>query len=151
MISEEQQREIIDSIHALERCWSDHDLMRIRTLWEELPAPLYLPEEAATALTTWESLEAYWRSTAEALPRVAVRSWDYRFHALADDLVSVIYQMHWDARLADGKCMGGDNRVCATLRRHRSGWRFVQYIEAPLAPISYVRLLYERSVTAGFA
>ena len=70
---------------------------------------------------------------------------------LSPDIVSVVYAMHWDARVRGAATpLGGDNRVCATLRRTSAGWRFIQYVESPLAPIVYMKRLYEQSVTPGF-
>jgi hypothetical protein len=150
MLTDADKHALEARIHELEKCWSDMDLLRIRSLWDDRSPPLYLAEEAPGPALQWEQLEQYWRNTQNGLPFVGIRTSNYRFHELSSEYASVFYDMHWDGRLPDGRALGGDNRVCATFRKRADGWFFVQYIEAPLAPIVYMRQLYERSVTPGF-
>ena len=48
------------------------------------------------------------------------------------------------------KPVGGDLRVTAVFRKTPAGWRLFHYVEAPLAPIIYVRRLYQGQVDADF-
>ena len=48
------------------------------------------------------------------------------------------------------KPVGADNRAVALFRKLPEGWRICRYVEAPLAPILYMRKLYENSVEADF-
>jgi hypothetical protein len=51
--------------------------------------------------------------------------------------------MEWQAAIKpEVEKLGGYVRVVAVLRRSQAGWRFVSYVEAPLAPIVYLGELY---------
>ena len=144
--------EIIALLAQLERAWCALDFAAVRALWDTERDPIYYAEEADGPLLRWPQLEEYWRITGSAIEHMGMRIvGEPQLRELSPGLVSVMYEMHWDAALrGQQRPIGGDNRVCATLRRKREGWRFAQYVEAPLAPITYVRRLYERSVTPGF-
>ena len=50
--------------------------------------------------------------------------------------------------LANANTYGGDTRVTATFRHVDGAWRFIHYVEAPLAPIAYFKRFYERFAEA---
>lgn len=75
---------------------------------------------------------------------------------LAPGLSLLLFEMRWDIRFAAaarnpdgspfasrGKAMGGDNHVAAIVADTGAGPRFRSWIEAPDAPINYLRRLYE--------
>lgn len=136
----------------LELAWRTLDFVTLRSLWDESREPVYFAEEAPEPLLDWAALQAYWNLTRASIEAMGMRITSvHGVRELAPDLVSVVYSMHWDARVRGAATpLGGDNRVCATLRRTSEGWRFVQYVESPLAPIVYMKRLYEQSVTPGF-
>ena len=48
--------------------------------------------------------------------------------------------MRWIGEFAAyARPIGGDTRVAAIFRRRDRAWRFIQHVEAPLAPIVYFR------------
>jgi hypothetical protein len=147
------QDEVEDVLGELRNTWNRMALPDIARLWEtENPTPVYIPEESLEPLLDWESITAYWQDTVATISGLHMRTWDLSVRAINSDLVSAVYQMHWDAKLAGtGTTMGGRNRVCALLRRSSRGLRFIQYVEAPLAPMVYMRWLYERAVDHEFA
>jgi ketosteroid isomerase-like protein len=153
MIANEDQRAIRAVLAELERAWNALDFVAIGNLWDRSREPIYFAEEAPAPHLDWASLQAYWDYTARSIARMGMRITDTpQLRLIGPDLVSAIYAMHWDAVISgDPQPVGGDNRVCATLRRTADGWRFAQYVEAPLAPITYVKWLYQRQVTPGFA
>ncbi|MEY3137851.1 MAG: hypothetical protein RL580_1583 [Pseudomonadota bacterium] len=136
----------------LELAWRTLDFVALRSLWDESREPVYFAEEAPEPLLDWAALQAYWDLTRASIEAMGMRITSvHGVRELAPDLVSVVYSMHWDARVRGAATpLGGDNRVCATLHRTSEGWRFVQYVESPLAPIVYMKRLYEQSVTPGF-
>lgn len=141
---------ITAAVRTLEQCWATLDFRGIRALWDDSQPPLYLAEEAARPWFSWDELEKYWADTTRLAKRNRVTVRELRLHDLGPQLKSACYEMHWDIELPDGKCIGGDNRVCVTFRKIHGGWKIVQYIESPLAPILYMRKLYEQNVTPGF-
>jgi hypothetical protein len=152
-VDDADTREAILSLLArLEQAWQQLDFAAIRRLWDTSQPPIYQAEEALAPSLDWEHLQAYWDLTGRAIERMGMRiTSPVTLHALGPDLVTAVYEMHWDALLrSESHAVGGDNRVYATFRRTRDGWRFAQYVESPLAPIVYMRRLYENSVSAGF-
>ena len=145
------QTAIESAIRSLERYWATLDFKSIRALWDDSVPPLYLAEEAAGPVQTWDELEKYWSATGKLAKRNLVKINNVRYHDLNVDVVSAFYDMHWDIELPDGKTIGGDNRVCVSFRRTAAGWRIGQYIEAPLAPILYMRQLYELNTSPEFS
>lgn len=128
------------------------DFATTRALWDELePHPLCLPEEADGFLRDWAAIARYWDDTRRSLVRLAARHSDLHAHRLAPDLATANWSLHWDALLVGRTAaIGGDVRVAATFRRRAAGWKLIQYVEAPLAPLVYVRRLYERCASDGF-
>ena len=144
------------AIHALladlQQCWRNLNFAGIRALWDQSRAPIYLAEEAEQVHTTWAELEAYWQATTQSIERLQMRIEALQLIALSPELISAVYKMHWNGVVRGmPRPVGGDNRVVATLRRTAAGWRFVQYVEAPLAPIVYMRKLYELAADPGFS
>ena len=135
----------------LQHCWGSLNFSGIRRLWDQGRSPIYLAEEAEEPHTSWAELDAYWQSTTESIERLQMRIEALQLRALSPDLISAVYKMHWDGVVRGmPRPVGGDNRVVATLRRTAGGWRFAQYVEAPLAAIVYLRKLYERAADQGF-
>lgn len=153
MIDHDARREILAILAELERAWNALDFAAIEALWDHDAQPIYFAEEAPEPHLEWSTLRAYWQFTASTISRMGMRITDTpQLRELAPGLVSAVYSMHWDALITgQSKPVGGENRVCATFRATPQGWRFAQYVEAPLAPITYVKWLYERQVTPGFS
>jgi hypothetical protein len=134
------------------RAWCAHDFAALKSLWDTSQPPVYLPEEARKPCLTWDDLDRYWAFTRDAAKKVSIRIANIEYRSLSDELVSALYAMHWNFQTRDQQLpVGGDVRVFAVFRRLSAGWAFVQYIEAPLAPIVYVRSLYEQQVDADFS
>ena len=139
-------------LEQLQRNWNGMDLKAMADLWDTSDArPYYLPEEVEQPLRDWDAIRAYWDQTIASIPRLQMRIWDLQAEPVGDDLAWVSWQFHWDA-VAEGydKPVGADNRAVALFRKLPEGWRICRYVEAPLAPILYMRKLYENSVEANF-
>ena len=155
-MSTQAQTQLAEEIGAvlqqLQHNWNRMDLKAMADLWDTSdPHPFYLPEEIEQPLRDWDAIRAYWDQTMAMIPRLKMRLWDLHAAPLSDDLAWVSYQFHWDA-VAEGydKPVGADNRAVALFRKLPEGWRFCRYAEAPLAPILYMRKLYENSVDPNF-
>lgn len=151
-VPEDTRQAIETALGELEQAWRTLDFERIRSLWDVSRAPLYQAEEALEPCTSWAQLDAYWARTRSGIAHMGLRiERPIRFHAVDDELVTALYDMHWDALVkGDARPMGGDNRVFNTFRRTPAGWRMTHYVEAPLAPILYVRRLYEYATDPEF-
>jgi hypothetical protein len=150
-IASDDTAAVTQLLAAKEKAWARRDFAALKALWDTSTDPVYLPEEARRPCLTWSDLEQYWQLTERASRAVSVRLSDVHYRALSTDLIAALYAMHWNFQTRDEQLpVGGDVRVYAVFRRTPQGWRFAQYIEAPLAPIVYMRTLYEKHVDAGF-
>jgi len=139
-------QDIEKTIESYERCWSALDFAALRLLWDEQePVPVYLPEEAPAPLYGHEAIEAYWAVTAKAARSMRLSTAGLQLQPLAADLVAITFDMRWICEYGpSANPIGGDVRVSAVLRMRADGWRFIRYIEAPMAPLPYLRRLYEQ-------
>lgn len=126
--------------------WADGRTASIAAFWAPDHFRFYKAEEIATPFLGWPDVLGYWQANEAAHERVALSFADVTALPLAGDWSLLIALMRWDIRFAAvapgalaGKAMGGDNHVLALLHGDRlAGW-----CEAPDAPISYIRRLYE--------
>lgn len=138
-------------LKTVETHWRSLELDRLEALWDKSGAPLYIAEEASAIHTSFEAIRQYWDFTRSTIVKMGLELGPPDIVPLAPDLVTAVYTLHWECLMKGQKApVGGDNRACAVLRRVEGKWLFTQYIEAPLAPIVYMRQLYERSVGASF-
>jgi SnoaL-like domain len=123
-----------------------------RATWDTSdPQPTYLAEEIDDFLRDWRAIEGYWAASQAAMSRLASRHWEVRARQLTDELATATWRLHWNAQvIGQDRPVGGDVRVTGVFRRLAGGWRLFHYVEAPLAPIIYVRKLYQGQVDADF-
>ncbi len=143
-------QDIEQTIEQYRICWSRLDFDRLRSLWDpDEAAPLYLPEEVGQALIGWDAIEAYWSATRQATAAIRLETWNLHARELGPGLASAVFDMRWIGEFSGHpRPIGGDTRVAAVFRWRDGGWRFIQYVEAPLAPIVYFRHSYERFAEA---
>jgi hypothetical protein len=139
-----------NTLDAYRDCWSRLDFDGLRGLWDtDEPAPLYVPEESPVPLLDWPGIEAYWAATRGATRRIRMETWNLVVRGLPEGLASACYDMRWVGDFSGyARPIGGDLRVSALFRSKPDGWRFIHYVEAPLAPIAYFRRSYERFAEA---
>jgi hypothetical protein len=136
---------IVALFYAMERAFSGKDFRALRDLFAPgLAAPFYLAEEHPNFLTDWAALEAYWQSTDSSIEQLRVRYKVQSTSPVSDELMMAAVTLEWIAHMPEQQPIGGDLRVAALCRLTGETWRLVAYVEAPLAPISYVRELYRR-------
>ncbi|MFN8534862.1 MAG: nuclear transport factor 2 family protein [Dehalococcoidia bacterium] len=131
--------------------WREKNFAGLRSLWDaDEPEPLYIAEEAAEPMESYEVIQAYWDESAKVMDRILVRTWGLRAREVAPGIALVFFKLHWDAAIGPRPPIGGDVRVSAVLRRKPEGWRFFHYLEGPLAMLTQVRRYAEEQVTPGF-
>ena len=131
-------------------CWAQLDFAGLRQLWDDgEPAPVYIAEEAPAPLLDWDAIEAYWGATRGATRSLRIETWNLVVRELPEGLASAVYDMRWIGDFTGyPRPIGGDLRVSALFRARPRGWRFIHYVEAPLAPIAYFKRSYERFAAA---
>jgi hypothetical protein len=134
------------TIQMYRACWTRLDFAGLKSLWDPAePEPVYLAEEVGQALIGWDSIERYWSATRQSTSSIRLDTWNLHARPLGAELASAIYDLRWIGEFAGySRPIGGDTRVAAVLRRRDGSWRFIQYVEAPLAPIVYLRRSCER-------
>lgn len=136
-------RELDALMEAYARAWRGSDPAALKPFWDAEAEPVYLAEEIEEAFTRWDAVEAYWAGNRELHAGVDLAFSGARYVTAGDGLVIGVHRMDWSIRFVDRPAMGGDNRVAALYRATKEGWRLAAWIEAPLAPIVYLRRLYE--------
>ncbi|HSN72084.1 MAG TPA: nuclear transport factor 2 family protein [Steroidobacteraceae bacterium] len=146
------EHELAELLEQVVAAWNRLDFAALEALWDpDESRPFYLPEEAPSALTSWEALREYWTGTRRVTRALSMRVWNLEAKPIAADLAVALWQMHWNADVEGyERPVGGDNRVTAIFRRRGDRWRFIHYVEAPLAPILYLKRFYERDVDPDF-
>jgi hypothetical protein len=124
----------------------EHDYKNFRAFWApDIEAPVYIAEEHKEIIADWASLENYFEAAAKILGPVVCKYDLKAIVPIQPDLVTAYCQMEWQAAIKpEVEKMGGYVRVVAVLRKSSAGWRFISYVEAPLAPIVYLGELYKR-------
>jgi hypothetical protein len=128
------------------------DFVGARAAWDTAdPQPTYLAEEIDDFLRDWPAIEAYWAASQAAMSKLSSRHWEVRARQVTDTLATATWRLHWNAQVVgQGPPVGGDVRVTGVFRLRPEGWRLFHYVEAPLAPIIYMRKLYQGQVDADF-
>ena len=134
---------IAELFGALERHYGTKDFAAVRALWlPGLPAPFYIAEEHHTVMDSWQKVEDYWRLTGAALSHLRARFQPMHSVALNDTQQLVNFELTWLASIGTEQPVAGTLRAAAICERTAAGWRIRAWIEAPLAPIVYMRELY---------
>lgn len=122
---------------------------RMRGYWpKDLAAPMYLPEERKDFITTWAEFDAYFKATAAGSRGGGVKIAPQFAMPMGPGLHMVAFALEWNTQLlADAKPIGGSVRGVALVEDVGHEVKLKAYIEAPLAPILYIRELYEMVAT----
>ena len=140
--------DLADYFTRYQAAWNEGRMGDLEAFWDTSdPAPLYQAEEEMRAATHWAGVRDYRSRTGAMNERIIVRYSNFRMKQVSPTEVMVLFDMRWDLKLKTlPRPIGGDNRTVASLRKTPAGWRMHAWVEAPLAPITYVRNLYMNSV-----
>lgn len=135
---------IAELFATLERHYAAKDFAAVRALWvADLPAPFYLAEEHPEYMDSWDKVENYWRLTSGTLGHLRARFEPRVCTPLGERQWLVGFDLTWLARVGAAPAIAGTLRAAAVCEHTPAGWRLRAWIEAPLAPIVYMRGLYE--------
>lgn len=125
------------------------DTAAIAAYWDpEEAAPLYIAEEADTPMMDHGAIRNYWDRTAHALGRIWLRTEGHHAVMRAADFAALTFAMDWacgTASAPNDPPIGGTVRVSAHLRRRNGRWLFASWVEAPLAPLPWLRRIYREA------
>ncbi|MEZ5499686.1 MAG: hypothetical protein R3E77_09690 [Steroidobacteraceae bacterium] len=125
--------------------WNSRDFAALRALWHPEVAPVYFAEEIDRPLLDWPAIESYWHDVRRSFIALDTQIMDLRSLPRGENQAASLFVMRWQALMSNNQApIAGDTRVIANLARHGNDWKITQYVEAPLAPIVYMRKLYQR-------
>jgi hypothetical protein len=129
----------------IQATWRNQQYSNMRSFWlSTLDAPLYLPEERKEFITSWEQFDAYFAGNAKAMRGILVTIAPQFAVPLSATQQSVVFNLEWTTQMVnDPKPIGGWVRGLAVVEDEAGAYKLRSYIEAPLAPIMYMRELYE--------
>jgi hypothetical protein len=149
-----ERAKIAAALDAYARNFATLDAGKLAAHWDERdPAPVYIAEEVDQVFADWPAIKAYWAGNAAYIAKIEVELSDYVIKPLHDDEALVAASMRWTLapKSASQKPMSGENRLIALMRKVDSEWRLAAWVEAPLAPLAYMRRELERAVRPDFA
>jgi SnoaL-like domain len=140
------RQDIENTILKLASAWSRRDPAALAELWDEWEAaPIYVAEELVQPLRSHAAIRDYWTRTLQAAGFVSVEIANVEVQPLQAGLAAALFDLRWIGSFRGyEQPIGGDTRVTTILRSRGQGWRLIHYVEAPLAPIVYLRGLYEQ-------
>jgi hypothetical protein len=134
----------LDTIRRLEAAYRAGDRIALTELWDEFePVPVYIAEDC-DPLIGWEPIDRYLHARFLALSRIELSTSKHRLRQIDEWLALAWFDLDWAAAASYGRT-GGTLQVSAVLRNTAAGWRFVHWVEAPLAPLPHAIQLYERA------
>ena len=136
---------ILEVFAELEHMWQSRDFGAMRGYWlADLPAPLYLAEEKAAFFTTWAELESYFADIKSHSKGGLVKYKPLHSTPMGAGQEMVAFTLEWNVHLTgEAVPIGGNVRGIAVFAEQKGAWKLRSYIEAPLAPIIYMRELYK--------
>ncbi len=155
--------ETIDTfLKAYSAAWARNDAAAIQSFWDTDDMPFYLAEEIDTVYNTWSQVQKYWQHNEGFHDAISLVFSDIHLKPLRGGDVMAAMRLRWDIafRQAEGapdsvmpdigNLMGGDNHVIAVVRAVQDDIKLTAWIEAPMAPITYMKQLYAKDITPGF-
>ena len=136
---------ILEVFAELEHMWQSRDFAAMRSHWlSDLPTPLYLAEEKATFFTTWPEVESYFADVKAHSKAGLVKYKPLHATPMGPGQEMVAFTLEWNVHLTgEAVPIGGSVRGVALFAEEKGAWKLRAYIEAPLAPIVYMRELYK--------
>jgi hypothetical protein len=138
-------RGILALFAEMETVWRSREFGRMRGFWaKDLEAPLYLPEEKHEFITTWAAFDAYFANAARSSRGGKVRYKPLLAVPVGERQRMVAFELEWLTHLRNEDApIGGSVRGVSLVEYDGSEWKLRAYVEAPLAPIVYMRELYK--------
>ncbi len=155
---------VTETLARYAEAWAARDPHALAAHWDRNGAdPLYIAEEVDDVFTSHTEIDAYWVRSFAYIEAIALGFGDPTFKPVGDDHLMATFDMRWDLKIVDGDAMGGDVRAVATFVRLEpsaadtdpdaapgSHWKLTSWVEAPLAPVVYLRKLNAQSVRPQF-
>ncbi len=146
-------REVVAVIEAMAMRWDSgrrHTI--VADFWDVAdPQVMYLAGEQPDWFIGTVAIEAYLAIRPNSPPSIS--SYDVegvRVRPIGHDQVIATWNLDYQFQRGTLPAMRERLRASAMLRRTGGGWKFFYYAESPKSPMTYLRELYEATVTPEF-
>jgi uncharacterized protein (TIGR02246 family) len=139
-------RQALDALIARYRAaWCARDFAALATLFVDDDATVYLAEEIAEPAVGTAAIRRYFDTCARVLTSMDVSTGAPHVCVLGPDAWALFFPMRWRLSAGEAAPLAGRVHVSAVVVRDAGALRFVQYVEAPLGALPFVRAAYARA------
>jgi len=128
--------------------YNRQDYPALLDMWDrESPNPIYMAEEIDPPMHGWNVINAYFNPPPQFPVLEAIRN-EYtrvKAHAVAPDVAVATYRLRFDIKLRGKPAVSSYDRVMAVFKKRDGEWKLTAYTEAPMAPLTMVRQMTQKS------
>ena len=148
------QQEMEAFFEAYSERWNSQDYATLGELWDrDDQQPYYRPMEQENFVKGWDGLERYWNPIPgkKTIPGLWNIYTNLDAKMVGPDTAVVTFDLQWDLKPpGPNAAISGTDPGMAVLRKKPEGWRMVAYVEACMAPMTYVRRMFEKQARPEF-
>jgi ketosteroid isomerase-like protein len=140
-------KEIQAFLDGYAAAYNRQDYAALLALWDRQDeSPIYMAEEIDPPMHGWKKIDAYFARPG-VLDGIRNEYTNVDAHYLAPDLAIATYRLRFDIQVKNMKPLSSWDRVMAVFRRKDGQWKLTGYAEAPMAPLTMVRKMAQKSGT----
>jgi ketosteroid isomerase-like protein len=128
--------------------YNRQDYPALLAMWDrESPNPIYMAEEIDPPMHGWNVINAYFNPPPQFPVLESIRN-EYtkvKAHAVAPDVAVATYRLRFDIKLRGKPAVSSYDRVMAVFKKRDGEWKLTAYTEAPMAPLTMVRQMTQKS------
>jgi ketosteroid isomerase-like protein len=128
--------------------YNRQDYAGLLAMWDrESPNPIYMAEEIDPPMHGWNVINAYFKPPPQFPVLEAIRNEYTRVKAnlVAPDVAVATYRLRFDIKLRGKPAVSSYDRIMAVFRKRDGAWKLTAYAEAPMAPLTMVRQMTQKS------
>ena len=176
--SEDVTNEILGLIETFASKWTGEDWISIPEVFDRGSEPYILLAHQPDWLVGWEELDGYFsndpvmpvkkipKEASKGMQQIETTHYEFRseqdlaemlykadrisVNQIADDLAMATWYVDFQYKPKFTAAKAEHFKANAIFRKTDSGWKFIHYGEAPMAPIMYIERLYRSQVSNEF-
>jgi ketosteroid isomerase-like protein len=128
--------------------YNRQDYPALLGMWDqESPNPIYMAEEIDPPMHGWNVVRAYFSPPPQfpVLEYIRNEYTNVKAHAVAPDVAVATYRLRFDIKLRGKPAVSSWDRVMAVFKKRDGQWKITAYTEAPMAPLTMVRKMTQKS------
>jgi hypothetical protein len=145
----EDQAALLGLLEQYQDAWCAKDFESLSQLFVDDDDVVYIAEEQPTPAIGMAAIRRYFADCAALLTRMSVQTGPLRVRPVGLDAWALFFPMRWKLQVGGGAPLAGRVHVSAVAVRTPSGPKLVQYVEAPLGALPFVRAAYIREASAS--